>query len=129
VEVVLPCNNNTTLTFEYKPDENKQMRAYLTINKNDVTIPFMFPFTEYREKVDGQLVTNIMQTGLIKFHLILGCYLAGKSANGDYFHELYNEAIELACQPEQLSIYREDPQEAVTTATPTATENNNPDWD
>jgi hypothetical protein len=47
VEVVLPCNNGASLTFEYKPDENNQMSAYMTINKNNEAIRFRFPTTEY----------------------------------------------------------------------------------
>ena len=31
VRAVLPCNN-TNITFEYRPDENYQMTAYLTLN-------------------------------------------------------------------------------------------------
>ena len=95
VEVVLPCNNNTTLTFEYKRDENNQMSAFMTINKNSKAIRFRFPTKEYQENVDGQWVTNLMQTGLGTFALILGCYLAGKAANS-YIDGLYNEALEMA---------------------------------
>jgi hypothetical protein len=97
IEVVLPCNNDTTLTFEYRPDENNQMSTYLTINKNNQTIPFRFPTTEYQEKVDGQMVTTVMQTGLGIFSLILGCYITGSAADL-YLNQnnvAYNEALQM----------------------------------
>jgi len=100
VEVVLPCNNGASLTFEYKPDENNQMSAYITINKNNDAIRFRFPTTEYQDNVDGQWVTNLMQTGLGTFALILGCYLAGKAANS-HIDGLYNEALEMAQDQEE----------------------------
>ena len=96
IETVLPCNNGTTLTFEYKPDEDNQMRTYLTINKNNMTIPFRFPVIEYYENVDGQTIKTVMQAGLVTFSLILGCYLAGSAVDGplNKHNELYNEALE-----------------------------------
>jgi hypothetical protein len=96
IEAIIPCNNGTTITFEYKPDENNQMSAYLIINKNDLTIPFRFPTIEYQEKIDGQLVTTVVQTGLGIFVLILGCYITGYAANHylDRNNEGYNEALQ-----------------------------------
>ena len=49
IEAVLPCKNDATLFFQYKPDENNQMSAYLTINKDNKTISFRFPTIEYEE--------------------------------------------------------------------------------
>ena len=46
INAVLQCNN-ATLTFEYKPDENNQMTAYLTINKNNQLITFKFNTIAY----------------------------------------------------------------------------------
>ena len=92
IETVLPCNNGTTLTFEYKPGENNQMNAYIAINKNNQTILFRFPTTEYQEIVDGQTVTKVMQTGLGTFALILVCYIAGRAAIGSF--DRYGEALE-----------------------------------
>ena len=104
VEVVLPCNNNTILTFEYKPDENNQMSAFMTINKNNVVTPFKFKTTEYQENVDGQWVTKYMHTGLGTFALILGCYLAGKAANS-HIGGLYDEALEMAQEQAEQERY------------------------
>ena len=95
IEVVLPCNNGTSLIFEYKPDQNNQMSAYLTINKNNETIRFRFKTTEYEETVNGQTVTKVMQTDLSIFTLILGCYLLGKAIirHIDRNDEAYNQAL------------------------------------
>jgi hypothetical protein len=101
IEAVLPCYNGTTLTFAYKPNENNQMVAYLVINKNNEMISFKFQTTEYADNIDGQMVTKIVQTGLITFHLILGCYLAGSAVSSSYFPELYNEALEKAQEQER----------------------------
>jgi hypothetical protein len=90
LEVSLPCNNGASLTFVYKPDEKN---VYLTINKNDMSIPFMFQTTRYVEKVDGQWVPVVMQTGLGTFAMVLGCYIVGKAAN-DHIHEYYNDALQ-----------------------------------
>ena len=42
IRSTLECYSNTALTFEYKPGQNNQMEAYLTIDKNNETIPFKF---------------------------------------------------------------------------------------
>jgi hypothetical protein len=75
----------------------------MIINKNNQTIPFKFPTTEYSEKIDGQDVTSVMQTSLSIFALILGCYIAGIAANNSICRndELYNEAIQWAQDHDQ----------------------------
>jgi len=106
VEAVIPCNNGASLTFQYKPDENNQMSAFITINKNNVDIPFKFKTTEYQENVGGQWVKKYMHTGLGTFALILGCYLAGKAANS-HIDELYNEALEMAHEQDRQEYEQE----------------------
>jgi len=69
--------NGATLTFEYKPDENNQMTAYLVIDKNNLVIPFRFSTHTYQVKENGQMVTKIMQSGLIAFVKVLEGYLTG----------------------------------------------------
>jgi len=63
IDVVLPCNSGTNLTFEYKPDQNNNnpMTVYLTIDKNNVTVPFRFETIEYFINVEGQMVTSIIK--------------------------------------------------------------------
>ena len=77
---VVPCNH-ASLIFEYKPDQNKQMSAYLTINKNNHSILFKYPTHTYQVKVDGQLITKVIQSGLgVFFHTIIG-YLTAIGAD------------------------------------------------
>ena len=71
----LPCSNNATLKFEYKPDENNQMNAWLIINKNSQTMAFRFPIHEYKAKENGQIITKVVQTGLGSFVKLLDGYL------------------------------------------------------
>ena len=81
IEAVLRCGKNASLLFEYKPDENNQMTAYLTINKNNETIPFKFPTHEYKVKENGQVVTKVVQHGLAAFVSVLDGYLTGVGAD------------------------------------------------
>lgn len=81
VESVLACNNNSTLVFEYKPDPNNQMNAYLTINKNNMTIPFKFSTNQYKVNENGQMVTKVIQSGLGVFAKTLEAYLMGIGAD------------------------------------------------
>ena len=89
IKDVIPCKNNATLTFEYKPDQGDQMAAYLIINKNNLTIPFKFPTHEYDAKVNGRMVTKVIQTGLIGFIKALEEYLAAIGA--DSYLKKYTE--------------------------------------
>jgi hypothetical protein len=102
IEAVFTCKNDTTLVFEYKPDENKQMIAYLTINKNNRTIRFRFATVEYDGKTeDGREFTAVIQTGLGIFAVVLGCYIAGSAANLNYLDKhniLDNELQEMIAQ-------------------------------
>jgi hypothetical protein len=76
-----PCSNGATLTLENKPDENNQMRAYLVINKNKVTIPFSFDIQPYKLMVDGRMVPRIHQSGLGVFAFALEGYLRSTGIN------------------------------------------------
>lgn len=83
VELVLPCSNNATLIFEYKPDQNNQMSVNLFIKKNNKTIPFRFGTIQCLVKENGQMVTKIIQSGLGAFVKTLEAYL---SAIGSDLH-------------------------------------------
>ena len=80
---VLPCKNDTTLTLEYKPDENNQMAAFLVINKNNETISFKFNTWQTQGFVDGQPVTKVVQTELQEFAMILFGYIQ-RNGDADY---------------------------------------------
>jgi len=81
IKAVLPCNNNTNLIFEFKPDQNNQMTAYLTIEKNNQTITFKFQTHSYKIKKDGQIVTIVIQSGLGVFAKTIDGYLTGVGAD------------------------------------------------
>ena len=63
VKTTVPCNN-AALIFEYKPDENNRMAAYITIEKNNQQISLKFPTLEYEYKKDGKFFTHVAQSGL-----------------------------------------------------------------
>ena len=75
VEAVLGCKKNTKLIFEYKPDESNQMTAYLTINKDNQTIPFRFQTRQIKIAENGNAVTKTIQSGLCDFAKVLEIYL------------------------------------------------------
>lgn len=81
IEAVLQCSNNTTLLFEYKPDENNQMASYLVINKNNQTIPFRFLTHQFQVRENGRWVTKVVQSGLGVFAKVLNGYLTGIGAD------------------------------------------------
>jgi len=98
---VLQCSNNTTLTFEYKPNQNNQMCAHLAIAKNNEVYHFLFPTHQYQVKENGQTVTKVIQSGLGVFAKTLDGYLTGIGADNhlsklpENFNEYqdYNEQV------------------------------------
>jgi len=70
VQYLIQCNNQTILRFEY--DENK---AILIIEKDGERIIFEFAVHQYRVKENGQVVTKIIQAGLLAFSEVLYAYL------------------------------------------------------
>ena len=80
IKAMVSCNN-AALIFEYSPDQNNQMGAYLTIDKNQQSITFRFPTHTYQIKTDGQMVTKVIQSGLGVFVRTIEGYLAGVGAD------------------------------------------------
>ena len=80
IQAVLPCNNNAALIFEYKPDQNNQWGAYLTINKNNDAITFRFKTHESKVRRNGEMVTEVIQSGVGAFAMTLEGYLKGIGA-------------------------------------------------
>ena len=80
IEVMLKCRNDTLLIFEYKPDGDNQMRAYLTIHKNSKVIPFMFATNEITVTENGERVKKTLQSGLAAFYKIIEGYLIVKES-------------------------------------------------
>jgi hypothetical protein len=92
INAVFRCGKNASLLFEYKPDENNQMAAYLTINKNNETIPFKFPTHEYNVKENGQVATKVVQHGLASFVSVMDGYLTGVGAD-NHLSKLPDEVL------------------------------------
>jgi hypothetical protein len=82
IRAELPCYN-AALIFEYKREQNNQMSAYLTIEKNDQSISFRFRTHQVKVKENGQVVTKVVQSGLVAFVKTLESYLTG---TGISFH-------------------------------------------
>ncbi len=71
------ARNKATLLFEFKPNQDNQMEAFLVIMKDNRSIPFKFSTAVYETQENGQTVTEIIQTGLIAFAQALQGYLSG----------------------------------------------------
>lgn len=77
----IPCNKQAKLIFKYRTDENNQMRAYLTIEKNGERITFKFRTQSAFVKENGRTVEMIIQTGLGVFVKTLEAYLTAVGAD------------------------------------------------
>lgn len=98
---VIHCNNNTTLIFEYKPDQYNQMGSCLTINKNNEMISFKFKTHIYRVKENGQMITKIIQSGLGALAKTLDGYLTGINADG-HLNKLLDDLESLQNENQQV---------------------------
>ena len=81
VKITIPCNNDTTLELEYRPDQDNQMATFLAINKNNMTNSFKFSTHSYTVRENGQMVTKIIQSGLGAFAKTIDGYLCGVGAD------------------------------------------------
>ena len=94
VDIVLSCKRGADLIFEYKPESDGQMMAYLTINKDNLPIRLWFPLNQYDEiNENGQKVTKVIQRGLGTFAKTMYGYLTRMDANQnlDKLPEGFNE--------------------------------------
>jgi hypothetical protein len=76
IRAVLECNN-AALIFEYKPDQNNQMASSLTIEKNNQSISFKFKTHPVQVRENGQMLTKVVQSGLVAFAKTIEGYLTG----------------------------------------------------
>lgn len=81
VQYVIQCNKQAKLVFEYKPDPNTGMKAYLTIEKGKDKILFEFPTSQYKAKENDQIVVKNIQSGLLVFTEALQAYLTAVGAD------------------------------------------------
>jgi len=97
MKAVIPSYKNAAIRFDYKPDQNNQMWAYLAIDKDNRTIPFVFSTQTVEVEEDNRLITKVIQSGLGAFGMILQGYLTGINADGhltklsEYFDEFQDE--------------------------------------
>lgn len=91
MKYTIDCNNQTTLTFECEPNRDRQLQAYLTIEKNRQSTPFMFEIRPCKINENGREHIEFVQTGLIVFSKALEAYLTGIAAErSDYGNNYYN---------------------------------------
>ena len=72
---------NAYLIFEYKPDQNNQKIAYLTLDKNHQSVSFRFPTLPCEDERDVQNITEVTQLGLYVFAKTIDEYLTGIGAD------------------------------------------------
>ena len=82
IKADLQCGNKATLTFEYKPNKDNQMEAYLIMSKNNITIPYKLVTKRCQVIEKGQLVTKVTWSDLDILVNIMEEYL--KKVGVDY---------------------------------------------
>jgi hypothetical protein len=92
VQATLPCKNGASLEFNYTPDENNEMAAYIVITKNGRTIPHKFSTIPKRVMLNGQVVTQHVQADLALFAMTLFGYIVGQSV-GEFPGEEYLKRV------------------------------------
>ena len=70
VQYQIQCNNQTLVSFEHDSEETR-----FIIEKNKDRIVFRFVTHRLRERVNGEIVTKTIQSGLMFFAKILQTYL------------------------------------------------------
>lgn len=80
LQYVIDCNN-AKLIFEYRPDPNNKMRAYLSIEKDKITIPFEFAVQQYKIKENGRMIIKEVPAGLEVFSQVMAAYLTAVGAD------------------------------------------------
>jgi hypothetical protein len=105
INAVLPCNK-AALIFEYKPEQDNYMAAYLTIEKNDQSIPFRFKTQQVKVQQNGQMVTKVIQSGLGAFTKTVEGYLISIGADRH-----------LSKLPENFETFQDENQQAFNTTT------------
>lgn len=76
----VPCNG-ASLTLERKLGMNGQMETVFSISKNNMTIPFKFQTIQQQIKENGNITTNIIESGLGAFMKTIEGYLNGINAD------------------------------------------------
>lgn len=77
----IPCSGNATLFLDRKPGQNGQMETTFSISKNNVMIPFRFQTITQQVTINGQIMTEVIETGLGVFMKTIEGYLTGINAD------------------------------------------------
>ena len=87
-QYIFECFKATVL-FEYRPDQNGQMRAYISMEKDKEKILFEFRVAQWKTKENGKTVEKTIQSGLLVFAEVLHAYLSaiGAYRQLDQIHE------------------------------------------
>ena len=96
----LQCGKSATLTFAYKQEQDGTMGSYLTINKDNITVPFRFQTHQYQtySSFEDKAVTIVIHLGLKTFAEVLDGYInyiddnnrANKLPEGSNGYQGYN---------------------------------------
>jgi len=91
--LVIPCNE-ASLVFERRPGQNGQMDTFISISKNNMTIPFKFTTHQIQQKENGQMITKTIESGLGAFIKTIEGYLTGINADR-HLDKLTEEYVKL----------------------------------
>lgn len=91
----IPCANGASLAFERKMGMDGRMETIFTITKNNVSIPYKFNTIQCQVKINGQITTKTIESGLQVFVDILNGYLGGINSDRhlDKFTEDYVKSL------------------------------------
>lgn len=76
----IPCAAGAELNLERKLSQNGTMETIFSITKNGMTVPFIFNTMSIQVKVNGQVSTKVIETGLEAFKKTIDGYLSGINA-------------------------------------------------
>lgn len=79
--LTIPCASGATLILERKLAQNGAMETIFSLSKNNMTIPFRFQTISQQVKTNGQITTQIIETGLGVFIKTIEGYLTGINAD------------------------------------------------
>ena len=94
IEVQIACKSGKSLTFEYKPDPDRdnQISAFMVAKEGNLSIPFRFPIHQHDVWEDGKMVTKVVLSGLGAFALTLDGYIRDSGAGN--LSKLSDEELE-----------------------------------
>lgn len=80
-DLPVPCLAGAMVTLKREIGADGKYQTIFSITKNNMTIPFKFQTTECTTRVNGQVVTTTIESGLGAFCKTLDGYLSGINAD------------------------------------------------